>query len=200
MKHLIYTLTTCTCIAVSSCNNKAQDQVNATRKPVSVEAAEGKPTPATIAYVEVDSIVTQYDYCKEYKKILEDKQKAAENEITTKGKALEAAMRAFQKDMQEGKITNEADYNKRQQKLAQQEQAIGELQNKRAQELLKLQDKYNGIMRDSLQSYIRTLNAEGQYSMILSKQGDNILYADPANDITTVVINGMNERYRNSKK
>lgn len=55
-------------------------------------------------------------------------------------------------------------------------------------------------MRDSLQSYLNTLNADKKYTMILSKQGDNILYADPTNDITTVVINGMNERYKKGKK
>lgn len=200
MKQIAYTVLALATLTITACDNKAKEQVDAKRSPASEQAAKGQPTPATIAYVEVDSIVTQYEYCKEYKKILENKQKAAENEVTAKGKALENAMRAFQKDMQEGKITNEADYNKRQQSLAQQQQAIGTLQEKRAQELLQLQDKYNGIMRDSLQSYLNTLNADKKYTMILSKQGDNILYADPTNDITTVVINGMNERYKKGKK
>lgn len=200
MNPIAYTLVALVAIALTACDNKAKEQVDAKRKPASEAAAKGQPTPATIAYVEVDSIVTQYEYCKEYKKILEDKQKAIENEVNSKGKALENAMRAFQKDMQEGKITSEADYNKRQQALTQQQQAVGTLQEKRTQELLQLQDKYNGIMRDSLQSYLQTLNADKKYSLILSKQGDNILYADPTTDITAVVINGMNERYKKSKK
>ena len=36
--------------------------------------------------------------------------------------------------------------------------------------------------------------------MILAKQGDNILYADKANDITDVVVKGLNKAYKGMKK
>ena len=58
------------------------------------------------------------------------------------------------------------------------------------------QQKYNQIMRDSIQSFLRDYNKQKGYNIILSKAGDNILYADPAMDITTDVVNGMNKRYK----
>lgn len=60
----------------------------------------------------------------------------------------------------------------------------------------KEQQKYNQIMRDSIQSFLRDYNKQKGYSIILSKAGDNILYADPAMDITTDVVNGLNKRYK----
>ena len=58
------------------------------------------------------------------------------------------------------------------------------------------QQKYNQIMRDSIQSFLRDYNKQKGYNIILSKAGDNILYADPAMDITTDVVNGLNKRYK----
>lgn len=51
-------------------------------------------------------------------------------------------------------------------------------------------------MRDSIQSFLRDYNKQKGYSIILSKAGDNILYANPAMDITTDVVNGLNKRYK----
>ena len=36
--------------------------------------------------------------------------------------------------------------------------------------------------------------------MIVSKTGDNVLYADPSVDITNDVVDGLNKIYKSSKK
>ena len=62
------------------------------------------------------------------------------------------------------------------------------------------QEKFNNTLRDSLQSFLKDYNKEMGYSMIVSKQGDNLLYADPSLNLTKAVIEGMNKRYKSTKK
>ena len=60
--------------------------------------------------------------------------------------------------------------------------------------------KYNKALSDSIHNYLNVFNKDKKYAMILAKQGDNILYADKANDITDVVVKGLNKAYKGMKK
>ena len=51
-------------------------------------------------------------------------------------------------------------------------------------------------MRDSIQHYLAVYNKDKKFSLILSKAGDNILYADKTYDITNEVIAGLNKAYK----
>ena len=55
---------------------------------------------------------------------------------------------------------------------------------------------YQETLRDSLKHFIDDFNKDGRYTMILSKSGDNILYADQQLDITDQVVAGLNKRYK----
>ena len=59
-------------------------------------------------------------------------------------------------------------------------------------------EKYNNALRDSIQHFLAVYNKDKKYSLILSKAGDNILYADKAHDITNEVITGLNKAYKSS--
>ena len=61
-------------------------------------------------------------------------------------------------------------------------------------------DKYNSALRDSIQNFLNIYNKDKKFSIIFSKQGDNLLYADKAYDITKEVIAGLNKAYKPSKK
>ena len=57
-------------------------------------------------------------------------------------------------------------------------------------------DKYNKALRDSIQHFLASYNKDKKYSLILSKAGDNLLYADKAYDITKDVVAGLNKAYK----
>ena len=56
--------------------------------------------------------------------------------------------------------------------------------------------KSNNALRDSIQHFLAAYNKDKKYSLILSKAGDNLLYADKAYDITNEVIAGLNKAYK----
>ena len=76
---------------LASCNNQAPKMDEKT------QTAETAATDMKIAYVEVDSIMSQYKFCKEYTKILEKKSQNIQNTINQKGQSLQAAAVKFVK-------------------------------------------------------------------------------------------------------
>ena len=111
-----------TTVAMTSCNQSAP------KVDEKSDAAQPTPKGLKIAYVEVDSIMSQYQFCKD------------------------------------------------------------ETQ------------KYNNALRDSIQHYLKVYNKDKHYSLILSKAGDNLLYADKSFDITNEIIAGLNKAYKPSEK
>ena len=60
------------------------------------------------------------------------------------------------------------------------------------------QAKYNNQLRDSLQAFLKEYNKTKKFDIIISKAGDNLLYANPKYDITNDVVKGLNKRYKTS--
>lgn len=187
---------TVSAIALSSCNNSSPKM---DEQPASEKAA----APAggmKIAYVEVDSLMSQYKFCKEYSLILQKKSNNARNTLNQKGKQLQAAAANFQQKLQNNGFASRDQAASVQAALQRQEQDLQELQNRLGSELDSETAKYNAALRDSLQNFLKDYNKSKKYDLILSKAGDNILYADKRNDITQDVINGLNKRYKSTEK
>lgn len=149
-----------------------------------------------VAYVEVDSLVTQLEMMKEAKAALEAKGKQAQQQLAAKQKAFENAYQAFENKMKSTGYSSQQEYENAQKNLQRMQEDGAKLEQSLGANLAQEQEAFNQRLRDSLQAYIKVLNADGRYSMILSKSGDNVLYADPSLDITNEVIKGMNKRYK----
>ena len=93
MKKYIFSALTIAAMMVS-CNNAGP-------KMDEQPAAAGNSTSGVkIAYVEVDSLMTQYDFAKDYSVTLQKKSNNARNTLTQKGNALQAAVNNFQQKIQ----------------------------------------------------------------------------------------------------
>jgi len=177
---------------MTSCNQNAQQTGNAN------EAEQTAPTELKIAFVEVDSIMTQYNFCKDYTLILQKKGQNIQNTLTKKQNDLESAAANFQQKLQQNAYTRE------------QAESIGESLQKQQNDLQALNqrlsnefqtetEKYNVALRDSIQHFLATYNKDKHFTLILSKVGDNLLYADQAFDITSEVVAGLNKQYKPAK-
>ena len=177
-----------------SCNNaspKMDDQ------PASGDASA---SGLKIAYVEVDSLMTQYDYAKDYGVTLQKKSNNARNTLTQKGNTLQAAVNNFQQKLNNNGFTSREQAASQQAAIERQQRDLQELQARLENELANETAKFNETLRDSLQNFLKDYNKDKQYSLILTTQGDNILLADKRFDITNDVINGLNKRYKPAAK
>ena len=158
------------------------------------------PAELKIAYVEVDSIMTQYQFCKDYTQILTKKGQNIEATIQKKGEALQAAANNFQQKLQNNGFASREQAASVQAAIQRQDQDLQELQNRLGSELDAETAKFNKSLRDSIQNFLKDYNKTKKYDLIISKAGDNILYADKKHDITQDVINGLNKRYKSTLK
>ncbi len=178
-------------MALASCNNEAS-------KVEEKSANQTAPTELKIAYVEVDSLMTQYTFCKEQSELLEKKSQNIQNTLNQKGQSLQAAAMKFQQDVQNNKYTQQQ-AEAVQASLQKQQGDLQNLQQRLGAEFQAETEKFNVALRDSLNHYLAQYNKAKKYTLILTKQGDNILYADKSYDITNDVIAGLNKAYKPSK-
>lgn len=164
------------------------------------DAATATSQQSKLAYVEIDSLLTQYEYCIEQKAILEAKSKQFEAQIAAKMSQMEKAYAQFQQNMQKGAYTSEEQARAAQQRIQKLQQEGAQLEQQLNKKMLDEQTTFNNTLRDSVRSFLNDYNKSFGYELILSKQGDNVLYADKHLDITQAVIEGLNKRYKARKK
>lgn len=175
-------------VAMTSCDNSPKQDA----EPV---AAQTNPTELKIAYVEVDSIMSQYQFCKDNSIILQKKSQNVQNTLQQKAGALQAAAANFQHKLQQNAYT-EQQARQIQAGLQKQQADLEALQQRLGSELQAENEKFNTALHDSIQNFLNVYNKDKKFSLILSKAGDNILYADKAHDITKQVIAGLNKAYK----
>ena len=176
-------------LSLVSCN-KSQPQVEA-------KSESKAPAELKIAYVEVDSIMTQYKFAKEYASLLEKKGQNIQATLAQKQQGLQAAAANFQQKIQQNAYTREQ-AEAVQAGLQKQNNDLQGLQQRLSTEFAAEQDKYNKALHDSIAHYLAIYNKDKKYSIIFSKSGDNLLYADQAYDITKEVIAGLNKAYKSN--
>ena len=175
-----------------SCNNQSPKM---DEQPAAVSADGLK-----IAYVEVDSLMTQYNFAKDYSVTLQKQSNNARNTLNQKGNALQAAVANFQQKVNNNGFTSREQAASQQAAIERQQRDLQELQARLEGELATQTAKFNEALRDSLQNFLKDYNNDKKYDMILAKSGDNILMANKRFDITQDVINGLNKRYKPSAK
>lgn len=173
-----------------SCDKSAPKVDEKSSKNGTIEATDVK-----IAFVEVDSIMSQYKFCKEFSLILQKKGQNIQNTLASKQQQLETAAANFQQKLQQNAYTREQ-AEAIQASLQKQSNDLQALNQRLSNEFQNETEKYNTALRDSIQHFLTSYNKDKKFGLILSKAGDNILYADKAYDITNEVIGGLNKAYK----
>lgn len=194
-KNMISSLTMAAMVtmAMASCNQSSP------KMDSKADVEQNAPASLKIAYVEVDSIMSQYTFCKDYSLILQKKGQNIQNTLASKQQQLQAAAANFQQKVQQNAYTREQ-AEAIQAGLQKQNNDLQALNQRLSTEFQTETDKYNMALRDSIQNFLKVYNQDKKFSIIFSKQGDNLLYADKAYDMTKEVIAGLNKAYKPSAK
>ncbi len=161
---------------------------------------EGKNYVATtgklpIAYINVDSLLSNYTFAKESNEALIKKQEDSRLTINTQARQLQAEMADFQRKLDNNAFLSRDRAEQEQVRLQKKQQALQELDGKLSQQLVQVQQKMSEQLRDTINKFLKEYNKTHNYQMIISNTAnDNILYADKAYDITAEVTKLLNER------
>lgn len=175
-----------------------------TSKPGSHSASE-MPAGDTslsggIVYVQIDSLINQYDMFNDLRSEFENKAQTIQSDLNKRGRTLENDVKDFQTKVQKGLITR-SQAEAQQQQLAMRDQELqGYIRQKQEEMSEEEQVLYRRVF-DALQSYINRMNEEKQYSLILStnNSSNTILQGNKALDITSSVVAAMNDEYIKQK-
>ncbi|MDD7336939.1 MAG: OmpH family outer membrane protein [Prevotella sp.] len=184
-------------MSLVACNNQPK-QNDTAEKPVQDSEQVGGQK---IAYVEVDSISSQYQFSKDIEKLLNAKNANISKTLSAKQQALQQAYNNFMQNARANKYTQEQ-AQQLQAGIQQQANEGQELEQRLKNEFAQEQAKYQKAFNDSVEHFIQAYNKDKKYSYILMKGGmvNTILYADKAYDITNDVVKGLNKAYTGMKK
>ena len=162
------------------------------------EANKAVANSYKVAYFELDSLQNQYEFYKEVREYLNNK----DAQITKKLNELRNNyMNKVKEYQQKGPTMSQTEQGEFQQVLmnmqnnySQQEHDLG--QDMQAEQMRKLQEVKKKI-QDFLKAYCRN---QGYAYVFASDDYDNLYYKDTVRDITPEVVRLLNEDYKKSKK
>ena len=146
-----------------------------------------------IAFVNGDSILTHYKDFKKQSEAMEIKQRNAEEQLQSKGAALEKEIMAYQQKAQTGTLTGK-EMQAREKYLSSRQEAILAERDQMAQEIMKETAAINKQLQAVLQEKLNAIKEKEGYDFILSYvEGGPVLVADAKYDITAQVLKQLNE-------
>ena len=149
-----------------------------------------------IAYVNVDSLLLNYNYSKDLNEIILKKQENSRANITQKARSLESEMKDFQRKIENNAFLTRERAEQEQQRLLKKQEELQNLDNQLAQELMQEQQKLNEQLRDTIVSQLRAFNQDKGFQVVFSNTvGDNILLAGDSYDITAELLEFLNKNY-----
>lgn len=159
-------------------------------------AAVSGPANMKIAYVEIDSLLTKYRFWNDLNEMMIKKEENIRTTLNEKAKDLDSEMREFQRKLENNGFASRERAEQENLRISQKQRDLQQLQEKLSNELQAENQKNSLQLRDSINSFLKIYNKYKGYSLIISNTGfDNLLYADPAFNITNEIVEGLNARY-----
>jgi outer membrane protein len=153
-----------------------------------------------IAYVNIDSLLLNYQFAVDANESLIKKQEDSRLNINSKARQLQNEMSEFQRKLENNAFLSRDRAEQEQNRLLKRQQELQELDGQLSQQLMQIQQKMSEELRDTINSFIREYNKDGKYQVILSNtSSDNILYADNSYDITAEITTLLNKRFTAKK-
>lgn len=153
-----------------------------------------------VAFVDIDSLFTNYNLSVTMNKEMLRKEENMRMTLSEKAKVIQADYEDFQRKLANNVYATRERAEEEQNRIMKAQEKYNQLSERLAGELAAEGQKNNVILRDSINSFLKDYNAIHGYDLIISRLGDNLLYADKSLDITNEVIDGLNKRYAASEE
>lgn len=175
----------------SSCQGNASGDKSAT---ASVVTASGEVEVALpIAYVRMDSVLSQYKYAQDVQATLAKESDAHRTRLQGRAAAFQKAAEDFQRRAQINAFVSQEAAQKEQAKVLNLQQEVQNLELQLTQQFAVKQQLMQEDILKEIQEQIKEYNKDGKYKLILTNAG--VLYADDMLDITDGFIQHLNAAY-----
>ena len=153
-------------------------------------------TKGDIVYINLDTLINQYDMYNDLRSELQGKLSAIENDINKQGRALENDIKSFQEKMQKGLLTR-SQAESMNNDLAQRDQDLRNLTQQKQMEMAEEESVMFNKVMDAITTYVAEYNRQKQYSLILTTTTatTTVINGNAGLDITQDILNGLNAEY-----
>lgn len=189
-KYFTYAALIAATMLAAACGNKNEEEATSENVP------EEPTTGISIAYVELDTLMSQYQLYKDYSEVLTRKGNNIQKTLAQKQRTLESHAAAVQKKYESNGFTTRDEVERAQASIEKEQRDLAELADRLQNDFAMEQARINEEARDSIQSFLRRYNKTKKYDYVLVKAGDNLLIANPKYNITNDIVKGLNKRYK----
>ena len=149
-----------------------------------------------IVYVQIDSLVMNYDMYNDLMTAFQSKLQASQDDLQKKSRKLENDMKSFENQINKGLLTRSSAEQQQSALLQRQES----LQNEANQKQLDFQEEeyvINNQILDAIKTYLTDYNVKHQYALIFTTSASTnvIIEGNKGFDITFDVLSGLNNEY-----
>ncbi len=166
---------------------------------VAAVTTDGQTLP--VAYLNLDSVLLNYQFAIDASEKLMTKQEDARLKLNSKARTLQSEAADFQKKLENGAFMSRERAEQKQQELLKKQQDLQDLEAKLTNDIMLENQQLNLQLADTLNAYLAEFNKDGRYHIIFANTGkDNILQAADGYDVTAEVVSALNARYTTKSK
>ena len=185
-----------TALTFTQCAKEAQPAQVAAQDAIVTETAK---SGLKVAYVDIDSLLSNYKFSVKLNNDMLRKTENAQLTLGEKAKSIQADMADFQKKLENNVFATRERAESEQARIVKRQEEYARLEQRLAGELAAEEQKNSIALRDSINNFMKEYNATHGYDIILSRIGENILFANESLNITKEVIDGLNKRYNEAE-
>lgn len=161
-------------------------------------AVEGT-TQLKIVYVDLDSLMQKYNLAQDINKEMMRKEENIKMTLSKKADEMKKEQADFEYKYKNNVFATPERAQEEYNRLAKKQQDILNLEQRLTVEFEQEGIAKNKALRDSISNFIKEYNATKGYDYILTKMGDNLLYANEALNITQEIVDGLNSKYKTAE-
>jgi outer membrane protein len=153
----------------------------------------------TTVFINQDTLLSKYEYAKDVGKTIQDKGKAAQNDLGGRQQTFQQEVAQYKRDAG----TMPADQRQTtEQRLQREDHDLQEYQQNATAQFQNEQSTQAGKVYDKIADFVKGYSKEKGYKLVLmfSKANPTVLYGDPSLDVTADVIKRLNDAYAKEKK
>jgi outer membrane protein len=160
--------------------------------------AAGTPRAKTvIAYINSDSLLSNYEFFKDIEQQLQQVEQKYNSEYTNRARGLESEIQTFQQTAQNMTM---GQAKAREEELMRKQNNLMQYQQNLSQRLMQEQAKFQDSLYAEVRDYVKAYGEQNNLDVVLTYQkGSGVIYASDSLNITQDVIAGLNERYKQTK-
>lgn len=149
-----------------------------------------------IGYVNVDSLLMNYNFAKDLNESLLRKQESTRATLNQKESQINSAGVDFERKLRNNAFLSQERAEQERGRIIQMQQEYQQLAERLTQELMLEQEKLNIQMEDTIKARMIEFNRDKRYEIIFSNRTTStVLFADEKYDITNEVVEFLNSKY-----